>query len=68
MSRVLEIGMLALVAGEAPGLYFLGRGFGGIEDLRDVTATLNVRLARPVAAFASNPGLAMCFSQLGVGV
>src|ERR1035441_2284692 len=68
VGRALKVGVLALVTTQALGVYLLGRSLGWIEDLGYIAATLNVSFARSVAAFASDPGLAMHFSQLAVRV
>ena len=66
--RALEVGVVALVAGEALLVDFLGSSLRGIEDLGDIAAAIDVCFARPVAAFAGDAGFAMRLSQLGVRV
>ena len=64
----LEIRVLALVTTEALGIYFLGRGLGRIENLGYVPAPVNVRLSRPMAAFAGNSAFPMRLGEFGMRI
>jgi len=68
MRRAQEIGVVALVAGEALLIHFLGRGLRGIEDLGNIPSAIHVGLAWSVTTLASDAGLAMHLSQLGVRI
>jgi len=68
MCRALEVGMIALVAGEALLVDLPGSRLRGIENLGDIAATFNVCLARSVAALAGDAGFAVRLSQVGVRV
>jgi len=68
MRRAQEIGVVALVAGEALLIHFLGRGLRGIEDLGNIPSAIHVGLAWSVTTLASDAGLAMRLSQLGVRI
>jgi hypothetical protein len=64
----LKVGVLSLVATQALRIHLLGGCLCGIEDLCYISATIDVRFARSVAAFAGNAGLAMLLSQPGVWI
>lgn len=66
--RALEVGVLALVAAEAPCIHFLRRGLCRIENLGYVPAAIDVRLARTVATFAGNARLAVHLGNLRVRI
>src|SRR5947209_17597931 len=68
MARTFEVGVPALVAGQAPAIDFLGCGLRRIENLRHVPATINVRLAGPVATLAGRATLAVHLCHLGVRI
>ena len=62
----LEVGVLALMATQAPGIHFLRCRLGGIKDLGDVATTVDVCLARSMAAFAGRAGFAVHLCELSV--
>ena len=68
VTGALEVGMLALVASQAPGIHFLRRGLGRIEDLGGITAAVGVGLAGAVAVLASDAVLAVRQCKLAVRV
>ena len=53
--RTLEVGMRSRMATLALGVDFLGRGFGGVKNLRHISAAFHVCLARPVTVLAGDP-------------
>lgn len=63
MRATLEVGVFALVAAKAPLIDFLGRCIGRVEDLRFVSATIDVGLARTVASLAVHAGRPMLRSH-----
>ncbi len=64
----LEIGVLTLVAGEAPGVHFFGGRLGGIEDLGSISAAFDVSFARSVAALAGNTALSVGLGEFGMRI
>ena len=61
-----EVRVLPLMAAQALLIYFLCRVLCGIEDLRCVAATVNVRLTCPVAVLTSDAAAAVHFRHFGV--
>jgi len=66
--RTIEVGMRCRMASQALGIYFFGRGLGGIEDLGDIPAALDVGSARTMATLAVHAGRAMLRRELGMRV
>jgi len=68
MRRALEIRMLSLVAAQASRIDLLCRRLRRIEDLRYITAAVDVRFARPVAALTRYAALSMHLGDFGVRI
>lgn len=56
------------MAGEALLVYDSGRGFGELEDLRSIAASVDVRLARSVAVFARDTVVPVHKRHLGMRI
>jgi len=68
MGGTLEIGMRPGVAFQARSVYELRRRLAELKNLRYVAAAVDVRLARPVAAFASDSLAAMHERKMSMGI
>lgn len=66
--RTLEVGMRRPMAAQTRRIHFLVRMLRGVEDLRDIAASVNVRLACPVAVFTGHAIGAVHLGHLGVRV
>ena len=66
--RTIEVGMRSGVATQTGLIQFRGGRFAGVENPGNVAAGLNVRLARAMARFTGDPGLAMLQCQLRVRI
>ena len=64
----LEVCVLTLVAAETFRVDFLDGGLGWIKDLGYIAAAIDVGLARPVATFAGDSGLAVNLRKLGMRI
>ena len=68
MRGTFKVGMRPGVAAQARFVHFCGRCLGRIEDLRNVAASLHMRLARAMATLARSTALAMLECQLAVRI
>lgn len=68
MRRAQEVRVRSRVALQAGRIDFLRRSFSRVEDLCYIAAAIHMGLARAVAVLAGDPGAAVHFGHLGVGV
>lgn len=68
MGRTLEVRMHSSMAAQALSVRLLWRGLSGIEDLAHISAAIDVRLARPMTAFAGHAVATVFKSQHRMGI
>ncbi len=68
VARTLKVGVLTLVAAQTPGVHFFCSAFGGIEDLVDIAAAVDVSLSGSMAVFAGDAALAVHQRHPGVRI
>jgi len=68
MSSGFEVGVLSLMAAQAPRVYLLRGSLRRVEDLRSIAPAIHVCLPRSVAAFACGTGLSVHLSEPGMRI